>query len=350
MYNISGRVWSAESFRIFSIEFYQVIAKHIAPLHIKGPRNLKELRKLEKPYRVNIMCDVYVCIAVSVYYLFTQHSTHTYHICNQERGFPGAIGSMDGVQIAWEGCPFALKHHCTGKEGYPTLGFNVVVTHNLIIQHVTPVMAGRYNDKTKIRYDTFVQNLRSGKYDKLSYNVYSADGTVTKRNDVYVINDNGYHEWIQLMCPAKHTARAHLALWSERLEQVRKDSERTFGIMQKRFRILKLPVNMRDSRDVHNLFVTCCTFHNILVHRDKPFLSSTHTLYPNKTRTVLHNRTQVVLLANSNWAYMGHEWDEDEDDPDDVYEIERDNDFDRKRDVLAEHLFYMYRQHRLVYN
>jgi Plant transposon protein len=47
-------------------------------------------------------------------------------------GFPGCIGSMDCTHIKWLTCPSALSNRCTGKEGYPTLGFQVLVDHLLM--------------------------------------------------------------------------------------------------------------------------------------------------------------------------------------------------------------------------
>ena len=44
-------------------------------------------------------------------------------------GLPGCIGSIDCVHIPWEKCPASLHSSCKGKEGYPMLAFEVVVSH-----------------------------------------------------------------------------------------------------------------------------------------------------------------------------------------------------------------------------
>jgi len=44
-------------------------------------------------------------------------------------GLPGCAGSMDCVHTAWDMCPTPIKIDCTGKEGYPTLVFQVIVSH-----------------------------------------------------------------------------------------------------------------------------------------------------------------------------------------------------------------------------
>jgi len=36
-------------------------------------------------------------------------------------GLPGCLGSMGSLA-----CPFELRHHCIGRYGNPTLGFNLI--------------------------------------------------------------------------------------------------------------------------------------------------------------------------------------------------------------------------------
>ena len=52
-------------------------------------------------------------------------------------GFPGCVGSIDCTHIAWDMCPTTLNPLCKGKEGYPTLVFEVVVDHTRKIRACT---------------------------------------------------------------------------------------------------------------------------------------------------------------------------------------------------------------------
>ena len=45
-------------------------------------------------------------------------------------GFPGAFCETDGVHLHWDCCPEKWAARFIGKEGYPTIAFNVSVTHN----------------------------------------------------------------------------------------------------------------------------------------------------------------------------------------------------------------------------
>ena len=51
---------------------------------------------------------------------------------------------MDATHIHWAKCPASHKHDCTGKEGYPTIAFNIAVTHS---GHITSVTNGFHRGK-----------------------------------------------------------------------------------------------------------------------------------------------------------------------------------------------------------
>ena len=205
IYNLSGRVLSPMSFLSFAKRYTLVIAKYLAPKYIKIPKNVAELNELSVQY--------------------------------ESLGFPGCVGSTDGVQIAWEGCPNAYRVSFTGKEKYPTLGFNVTVDHELRVLHVCSMFAGRFNDKTKILYDDYVKKLRTDYYAGFDYNLTDERGVVTTHDVPYLLCDGGYHRWVQTMCAFKTTNVEALALWSKKLESTRKDAERVFGVMKKRFKV-----------------------------------------------------------------------------------------------------------------
>ena len=141
------------------------------------------------------------------------------------------------------------------------------------------------------------------------------------------------------MCPSKHTARTQLAFWSERLESVRKDSEKLFGVMKKRFRVLKVPLLIRDVEVINNLFVTLSVLHNILIKHDKEFTDREGRLntrnHQKKQRYVTLNRVRMQLRAIDDWSVRGHNWRWE-------YNREHEKDFNRKRNKLAEHMYHLY--------
>ena len=269
-------------------------------------------------------------------------------------GFPGACGSVDGVQIAWEGCPFGLRNSCTGKEGYPTIGFNVTVDHERRVIHCGEAFLGHFNDKTKVKYDEYVTRLREGYYEGFKYQVHAPDGSLVRCVTPYLICDNGYHRWKNLMPPYKTTSQVDLAVWSKHLESTRKDVERTFGCMKKRFRILKVPLLFQDAKFIGNIFLTCCVLHNKLLTFDKQFDTSGGRFrnlidggVGERRRTVLVNNVRRLLQTSDDFSYIdegGIELGEND------VRVQVDRGFEYKRRQLAEHLYYLFRKRRLKYS
>ena len=98
--------------------------------------------------------------------------------------------------------------------------------------------------------------LREGYYEGFKYQVHAPDGSLVRCVTPYLICDNGYHRWKNLMPPYKTTSQVDLAVWSKHLESTRKDVERTFGCIKKRFRILKVSLFFQDAKFIGNIFLT----------------------------------------------------------------------------------------------
>jgi hypothetical protein len=100
------------------------------------------------------------------------------HCCCWRR-LSGCCNSFDGFQVSWERCPDAWNSDFYGKEGYPTIMYQIVVNHATWINSVTPGrrlispflcsilklhsagFPGATNDKTGVRYDSYVARMRT---------------------------------------------------------------------------------------------------------------------------------------------------------------------------------------------
>jgi hypothetical protein len=185
-------------------------------------------------------------------------------------GVPGAYCEADGTHLAWDSCPAAHHARYTGKEGYPTIAFNVSVLHNRRVIYVAPWCAGGVNDQTQARHDELFTKMRDGEiHPEIEYALFDEHGVAKKHKGLYIIVDNGYFQWRCLMAPLKHSLSDSGALWSERMESVRKSSETTFGILKKRFRLLRLPILKQNPHEIEHTFRTCCALHNMLLAYDE---------------------------------------------------------------------------------
>jgi hypothetical protein len=118
-------------------------------------------------------------------------------------GFAGAVGSIDCTHIPWGKCPVELFHQCKGKEGYPSLAFEMVVDHKRRFHSCTEAYHGAVPDATIVCDDEYVSSILGGYYKDVAYSLYDSDGQFTTFKGGYLISDGGYaNSWI-FMKPLK---------------------------------------------------------------------------------------------------------------------------------------------------
>jgi len=120
----------------------------------------------------------------------------------QKLGFPGCIGSMDCTHVKWLCCPAELTNLCTGKEGFPTLSFQIVVDHARKINHVSVSGFGTMNDINICQVDVIVRNNTHGlldetgrnrnRYKDVEFTVFDENGQPVIIKGAYIITDGGY--------------------------------------------------------------------------------------------------------------------------------------------------------------
>ena len=95
-------------------------------------------------------------------FIFMPYDDLTYHKVSDDyaaRGLPGCVGSVDCVHIGWDRCPTQYKNMYTGKEGYPSVAYEVICTCRKFIQSVSCGHPGTRNDKHIVKTDVSVMQL-----------------------------------------------------------------------------------------------------------------------------------------------------------------------------------------------
>ena len=113
----------------FFHQFTSKVRSELYDLHVHMPKTKEEMSEAEAPYAV--------------------------------LGFPGAFFSMDVVHVAWCMCPEYLNHLTKGKEGFPTIAYNVCSDHQGRALSVCPGAYGATNDKTIVKFDTAIDEVRT---------------------------------------------------------------------------------------------------------------------------------------------------------------------------------------------
>lgn len=206
-------------------------------------------------------------------------------------GLAGCFGSMDAVHLPWDRCPDGLATIFRGRYGLPTLTHNCTVSNDLFFMSATHSAPGTRNDKLLVRSDPLSLALKNGRFANVSYELIGPDGAVRRLCDPYLIVDGGYHRWRHLICGYGRSFDDKEAAFTKRLTSVRKDVECAFGILKRRFRILKIPLQFQKAVTIDAVFRTCLVLHNL-------------TLVADGRRYVGHSRASGLR----EWTDAGVEW------------------------------------------
>ncbi|KAI2499473.1 Plant transposon protein [Fragilaria crotonensis] len=233
----------------FFHQFVKFGATVLYPLYVSAPQTVEALRDCEKEYNI--------------------------------AGFPGCIGSNDATNIPLEKVCVLLRQAHLGFKSKSTMRtYNLTCNHRCQILHTTAGHPGRWNDKTLIRFDTFMSELRDGALnDKMDFELRTRQGMADGGEDegeertlklegAYVIVDNGYLEWSTTVPPMKTSCNRSELRFSQWLESMRKDVECTFGILKGRWRILKTGIRLHNTEVADNIWLPCCVLHNMLLDVD----------------------------------------------------------------------------------
>jgi len=118
-----------------------------------------------------------------------------------------------------------LFFYFKGKEGYPTLSFQVCVDHCRRALSVSRFFFGAANDKLIAKNDPFSLGIINGTLSDVQYLMYNDHGDKIKVRGAYLITDGGYIDMACFVDPDHHRMTRQAILWSEWLESVRKDVE-----------------------------------------------------------------------------------------------------------------------------
>jgi hypothetical protein len=139
-------------------------------------------------------------------------------------GMAGCSSSMDGVHVAWHRAPAAQHTQTVGKEGKPTLVFNVACAFNKVVVHVGSVFGGARNDQTMAHYDSLVLAMREDPmYTDFEYLMYGADGREQAVQGSWVLVDGGYGYNPTLLCAPSQPITALERMLAKQMGSIRKD-------------------------------------------------------------------------------------------------------------------------------
>ena len=183
---------------------------------------------------------------------------------NEARGFPGMIGSIDCMHWQWENCPSSWAGMYKGHKGKPTVILEAVATQDLRIWHAFFGLPGSHNDINVLQRSPIFDELASGRTPEVEYWVNGNPYTMG-----YYLTDKIYPNWATFVKTVSAPASMKHKVFASIQESCRKDVERTFGVLQKKFKIIYNPARMWSHKKLNAIMRACVILHNMVIEDER---------------------------------------------------------------------------------
>nr|XP_043626018.1 protein ALP1-like [Erigeron canadensis] len=166
-----------------------------------------------------------------------------YDVHEQVVGFPGMIGSIDCMHWPWEMCPAAWRGtYTSGHVGRPSLILQAVASNDLWIWNAYFGQQGSHNDINVFESSPILEEIKG---------YYLGDGIYPE-----------YATFVKTFSDPIDEKRRH---FKKKQESARKGIERAFGVLKKRWKVLKHPALYWDKRNIQDVCYACIILHNMIL-------------------------------------------------------------------------------------
>jgi hypothetical protein len=182
----------------------------------------------------------------------------------KRRGWPGAFASWDCKHFEWENCPVRLAGQTKGHSdgGKKTLILEAIADVDSYIWYAFFGELGSLNDMNILDKSSIVGSILDGTFD-LSVEPYTVNGTT--RDWMYFLADGIYPDWSIYVKTFRVAITRMEEVFKLSQEATRKDVERAFGVLVKRFDYLKRPLRHWFLKDIKNILLCCIIMHNMII-------------------------------------------------------------------------------------
>jgi Plant transposon protein len=193
-------------------------------------------------------------------------------------GVAGMIGCLDCMHVGWRNCPIAWQGQFQGKEKCPTVVLEAYADYNLWIWHASFGYAGTLNDINIWEQSPLLNAFVDGSFTKEVDFEFSIGGVTFDK--VWLLVDGIYPEierFAKTYDEAIGDERKTYARWQE---GCRKSIERAFGVLQRKFQVLRQSSEELHLNILHDVVICCIVMHNMMVeHRTSQGQQESESFY-----------------------------------------------------------------------
>ena len=199
------------------------------------------------------------------YYLREMSASDARRVSEMHRevhGIPGMIGSLDCMHVAWKNCPVAYQGTFVGKEGHPTIVLEAIADYNLWIWHAAFGFPGSLNDISILQNSPLYRAFVDGSFDSRDFPFEIGD---QQFNKLWMMTDGIYPELARFVKTLNFPAGRKERIYAKWQESCRKDVERAFGVLQRKYLVLRNPIEAWDEVKMRDVVLCCIMMHNMMV-------------------------------------------------------------------------------------
>jgi len=183
---------------------------------------------------------------------------------NQSRNFPGCFASWDCKHFVWDKCPVALQgqHKGHSEGGKHTKILEAIADDSCYFWFINFGDPGSLNDTNVLDKSSIVGGLLSG---HLNIKTEPCWINGTRRDWMHFLVDGTHPDWAIFVKNVPPSARRNESdkCYSKHQEFFRKDIERAFGILVKKFHVLSRPVRYWNEETLKLTVHACAILHNM---------------------------------------------------------------------------------------
>jgi hypothetical protein len=139
-----------------------------------------------------------------------------------------------------------------------------VASHDLWIWHAFFGVAGSNNDINVLQQSHLFMEELKGQAPRVQYMVNG-----NQYNTGYYLADGIYPEWAVFVKSISMPISDKDKLYAQEQEGKRKDIERAFGVLRRRWSVLKKPARLYDRGQLEKVVLACIVLHNMIVEDEK---------------------------------------------------------------------------------
>jgi len=183
---------------------------------------------------------------------------------NKERGMPGCMGSLDCCHWEWHQCPTGMAGAYQSRKGKRGIVIEAVCDEDLWVWHLFVGAPGSLNDINVMHQSPLYLDVTGGRWPPRNH-PYTINGNT--RHLPYYLVDGIYPRFSFLISPHPKPSTEEQTTFNRLQEALRKDVERLFGVLMKRFHVALHPGRYRSVAQLVTTFKAICILHNMCVER-----------------------------------------------------------------------------------